>query len=227
MIAPQGSSGLLVLHPSWKDRIRKIPIIKTAWNQGYRLRRWRNYKRDFARFVSLAKAAERNIPLWADRFPCLGHATASTGFDRHYVYHTSWAARLLARNKPGRHVDISSSLYFVGIASAFVPFLHYDYRPPDLRLDNLETGFADLLKLPFSDGSVDSLSCMHVVEHVGLGRYGDPLDAEGDTKAMRELTRVLAPGGNLLFVVPIGRPAPVLTHIAYIVLSRFAMGFPA
>ena len=47
---------------------------------------------------------------------------------------------------------------------------------------------------------------MHVVEHVGLGRYGDPLDPDGDLKAMRELARVLAPGGQLLFVVPIGRP---------------------
>jgi SAM-dependent methyltransferase len=47
---------------------------------------------------------------------------------------------------------------------------------------------------------------MHVVEHVGLGRYGDSLDPEGDRKAMAELGRVLAPGGSLLFVVPIGRP---------------------
>jgi hypothetical protein len=47
---------------------------------------------------------------------------------------------------------------------------------------------------------------MHTVEHIGLGRYGDPLDAEGDLKAIRELSRVTAPGGNLLFVVPIGQP---------------------
>jgi len=47
---------------------------------------------------------------------------------------------------------------------------------------------------------------MHVVEHVGLGRYGDPLDPEGDLKAMAELRRVLEPGGNLLFVVPVGQP---------------------
>jgi len=47
---------------------------------------------------------------------------------------------------------------------------------------------------------------MNVVEHVGLGRYGEPLDPEGDIKAMRELRRVLAPGGSLLFVVPVGRP---------------------
>ncbi len=47
---------------------------------------------------------------------------------------------------------------------------------------------------------------MHVVEHVGLGRFGDPLDAQGDAKAVRELIRVLAPEGELLLVVPVGRP---------------------
>jgi SAM-dependent methyltransferase len=47
---------------------------------------------------------------------------------------------------------------------------------------------------------------MHVVEHIGLGRYGDPLDPEGDLKAMAELQRVLAPGGSLYFVVPVGEP---------------------
>jgi SAM-dependent methyltransferase len=47
---------------------------------------------------------------------------------------------------------------------------------------------------------------MHVVEHIGLGRYGDPVDPAADLRAMAELKRVLAPGGSLLFVVPIGRP---------------------
>jgi SAM-dependent methyltransferase len=46
---------------------------------------------------------------------------------------------------------------------------------------------------------------MHVVEHVGLGRYGDPLDYDGDLKACAELSRVLRPGGRLLFVVPVGK----------------------
>jgi hypothetical protein len=45
---------------------------------------------------------------------------------------------------------------------------------------------------------------MHVVEHVGLGRYGEPLDPDGDLKAMSELKRVVSPGGSLLFVVPVG-----------------------
>jgi SAM-dependent methyltransferase len=122
------------------------------------------------------------------------------------VFHTSWAARILAQLKPPKHFDISSSLQFVGIASAFVPIEFYDYRPADLGLSNLQTGRGDLLGLPFADGAISSLSCMHVVEHVGLGRYGDPIDVNGDKKAIQELIRVLQPGGMLLFVVPVGRP---------------------
>jgi SAM-dependent methyltransferase len=47
---------------------------------------------------------------------------------------------------------------------------------------------------------------MHVIEHIGLGRYGDPLDPNGDLKGIAELKRVLKPGGNLIFVTPVGRP---------------------
>ena len=47
---------------------------------------------------------------------------------------------------------------------------------------------------------------MHTVEHIGLGRYGDPIDVNGDIKAMKELERVVKINGNLLFVVPIGHP---------------------
>jgi hypothetical protein len=47
---------------------------------------------------------------------------------------------------------------------------------------------------------------MHVVEHVGLGRYGDTMDPDGDLTAISELKRVTAQGGSLLFVVPVGKP---------------------
>jgi len=64
----------------------------------------------------------------------------------------------------------------------------------------------DILNLPFADQSLSSISCLHVAEHVGLGRYGDPLNPDGTRLACAELQRVLAPGGDLFFAVPVGRP---------------------
>lgn len=143
---------------------------------------------------------------WADRWPRLNDDTGHLPFDAHYVYHTAWAARAVAAMKPSKHIDISSYTYFATLVSAFVPVEFYDYRPADVRLPNLTCGAADLCDLPFENRSVASLSCMHTIEHIGLGRYGDPLDAQGDRRALAELQRVVAPGGSLLVVVPVGRP---------------------
>lgn len=161
----------------------------------------------FQEFERRSRSLGQRFPMhWEDCLPCLDDATGTTGFDRHYVYHLSWAARVIAEDPPDIHVDIGSLVYFPTILSAFVQVEFYDFRPADLHLDNMVSAAADLTGLPFADRSIRSLSCMHTVEHVGLGRYGDPLDPEGDRKAMAELQRVIAPGGSLLFVVPIGAP---------------------
>ena len=59
--------------------------------------------------------------------------------------------------------------------------------------------------MPFEDNSVGSLSCLHVAEHIGLGRYGDELDPDGTEKACRELSRILTVNGNLYFSLPVGK----------------------
>lgn len=180
-----------------------------------RIRRNMRFWREYRRFEKLTRESggvrpDRGggaLPLRSgDAFPCLDDKTSNTSFDRHYVYHTAWGARVLAELRPEKHVDISSTLYFSGMVSAFMPVEFYDYRPAALILSDLTAKSADLTKLPFPSRSIQSLSCMHVLEHIGLGRYGDPLDPEGDLKGMRELQRVLAPGGNLLVAMPVGEP---------------------
>ena len=140
-----------------------------------------------------------------DVYPCLGDKLPKTPFDHHYIYHPAWAARILAKTRPEYHLDFSSILSFSSIVSAFIPIKFYDYRVVNLQLSNWESGFADLNKLPFETDSQPSISCMHTVEHIGLGRYGDAIDAEGDLKAINELKRIVQPGGDLLFVTPVGR----------------------
>jgi SAM-dependent methyltransferase len=182
--------------------------------------------RQFRQFRSLA-GPEPRFPLrWDDRRPCLGDRKGTSGFDRHYFYHLAWAARVLAEARPPVHIDISSNLRFCATVSAFVPIQFYEYHPPDVALDGLTTGKADLLALPFEDASVMSLSCMHAVEHIGLGRYGDDLDPDGDLKAMNELQRVLARKGELLFVVPVGRPRLQFNAHRIYSFDQVLNGFP-
>ena len=124
----------------------------------------------------------------------------------HYFYQDIWALTRLAELKPEIHHDVGSRYDgFVGQATAICPVVSYDIRPPNINLPRFEFRQGSILDLPLEDESLRSLSCLHVAEHVGLGRFGDELDPEGTTKALRELSRVLARGGQLLFSMPIGR----------------------
>jgi SAM-dependent methyltransferase len=103
------------------------------------------------------------------------------------------------------HVDVASQVVFPSLLAASLPVLFVDYRPLKASLTGFHSVAGDILRLPLREGSVPSISCLHVAEHVGLGRYGDPIDPAGTRKAAAELARVLAPGGTLLFAVPVGR----------------------
>jgi hypothetical protein len=157
-------------------------------------------------FEQFSKNADGRFELnWEDTTPHLDDKTSYTGFDAHYIYHPAWAARVVKQINPAFHIDISSTLHFCTQLSAFIPVRFYDYRPAMLELDNLVSEKADLTDLFFDANSIESLSCMHTVEHIGLGRYGDPIDPSGDLKAIKELKRVVKPGGSLLFVTPVGK----------------------
>ncbi len=161
--------------------------------------------KDYRLFKAQSESAKRGFSLsYNDMWPCLSDKTSETDFERHYVYHLAWAARCVKKINPKLHVDIGSRLFFPTILSAFVPTDFYDYRPADIVLSGMGSYQGDLTKLPFKDNELASVSCLHTLEHIGLGRYGDPIDANGDLTAMKELARVTAPGGSLLVAVPMG-----------------------
>ncbi len=135
--------------------------------------------------------------------PCLKDKTFYTPVDPTYFFQDSWAAGKLFRLRPSHHYDVGSSLKTLGIISQFVPVTMIDIRPIEITLNNLYFRKGSILNLPFDDNSIDSLSSLCVVEHVGLGRYGDPIDAFGSEKAVQELKRVLKTGGHMLFSVPV------------------------
>ncbi len=167
----------------------------------------RKFRQDFLIFQEKTQRGDRRfIPRWKERYPCMNDRTDQTDYDHHYIYHTAWAARVVQRISPEVHYDFSSLLIFNTILSAFVPVVFHDFRPAICTLDNITSKACDLLRLPYEDGSLSSISCLHTIEHIGLGRYGDALEPDGDIRAMKELVRVLAPSGSLLIAVPIGSP---------------------
>jgi hypothetical protein len=166
-----------------------------------------DFRREFERFQAANEADGRLPARWDERSPQLQDRTLSVPYEPHYLLHPAWAARCLARIAPERHVDVSSYLPFVTMISAFVEVEYYEFRPTPLpSLAGITSRQADLTQLPFEDASIPSLSCLHVVEHLGLGRYGDPLDPGADLRALGELARVLSPGGDLLLATPVGEP---------------------
>jgi len=130
------------------------------------------------------------------------HATTPVSF---YFFQDTWAFHKIVQQKPGSHLDIGSTALLVGCLAGVLPTTSLDFRPLPVRLKGLRTMSGSITQLPFADGSVESISSLCVIEHIGLGRYGDPLDPEGTQKAARELSRVLAPGGNLYVSAPCGR----------------------
>ena len=143
---------------------------------------------------------------WRDSFPKLTDRLPRSPIDPHYFHQDTWAARRIAEWAPSRHVDVGSRVDLVGFLTAVTSVVFVDVRPLRVDIEDLEPVTGSVLDMPFADGSLESVSCLHVAEHIGLGRYGDPLDPLGTRKAAAELQRVLAPGGQLLFSLPVGRP---------------------
>lgn len=156
---------------------------------------WRRYR------AASRESDVRAANLW----PCLTDWTARTPFDPHYFHQAAWLGRRLAAAAPALHVDVGSSVTMIGVTSAIVPTVFLDYRPIASTHADLLTVAGTLTALPFADASLASVSSLHVIEHVGLGRYGDPLDPRGSERALAELGRVVAPGGKLYVSMPVGR----------------------
>jgi SAM-dependent methyltransferase len=130
----------------------------------------------------------------------------TTPFDRHYFYQDIWAYKKIYESKAPEHIDVGSSIKTIGLLTAVTHVTFVDIRPLNANLSNYKSVAGSILEMPYENDSVNSLSCLHVAEHIGLGRYGDPLDPLGTKKACKELQRILAPNGNLYFSLPVGKP---------------------
>lgn len=82
--------------------------------------------------------------------------------------------------------------------------------------------YADLRDVPIRDGYYDDVVCASTLEHVGgdntlyvSGRRTFEQEAGTSLEAVRELARVLKPGGRLLVTVPYGRRRDYGTFVQF------------
>lgn len=176
---------------------------------------------NFSQYISDIKEyykdvhAESHLTLW----PCLDDNTHETFFDKHYFYQDTWAACRIFEIHPKQVIDLGSTALLVGIISQFVPTVSIDIRSLPVSLPGLTCKRASITDLPFEANTIEFLSSMSVIEHVGLGRYGDKLDAQGSIKAFTEVSRVIKPGGHFLFSVPLSH-TPGLAFNAHRIFSK-------
>jgi hypothetical protein len=142
-----------------------------------------------------------------DSFPCLFDRFEASGIKpRHYFHQDWWAAKKVFESKVSEHFDFGSRIDgFVAHCSVFCKVQVFDIRPLPPLNANITFIQSDITRLEHvADSSIRSLSSLHVFEHLGLGRYGDPVGSEMLQNAVNEVTRVLAAGGEFYFSVPIG-----------------------
>lgn len=181
-------------------------VLSSFFSPGQIVRALRSvpwYLRSLSQYRKMTDEKMPPLSLW----PCLIDRYEAGGTSKgEYFYQDFWAARKVHESRCVEHVDIGSRVDgFVAHCAVFCNVTYVDIRPIETAVPSIKPKTGTLLGLPFANQSVPSLSCLHVVEHIGLGRYGDPLDPQGSLKSMKELQRVLAPGGQLYFGLPIGR----------------------
>ena len=156
----------------------------------------------------------------------------------HYFHQDLLVAKLIYEHNPKRHIDIASRVDgFVAHVASYRKIEVVDVRPlPKSEHENIKFFQADLMN-PQNLGTTDSLSCLHVIEHFGLGRYTDPIDIEGHNKGIQNLVGLVKKGGRLYISFPIGKedevhfnahrvahPKTILKHPSiekYMTLARF------
>lgn len=164
---------------------------------------------------------------WSQRFvPIL---TDDIGFQDardFYYYQDCWAARKIFELKPNSVLDVGCTVLFTGIISQFQPTTSVDIRPVQSQLPGLTNVKGDITALRFADNSQECVVSLCVIEHIGLGRYGDKIDPLGAEKAAKELSRVLKPGGHLFISTMVGKPCLAFNAHRIFAVQDFLAMFP-
>lgn len=169
-----------------------------------RVRYYLKYLSDKAAFIKAGGVIANAYPIYDDFEKQAGTASG------HYFHQDLLVASFINQAKPVRHIDVGSSIEgFVAHVASYRDIEVIDIRPlQNIGHSQIKFMQGNLMKLdPSLVGICDSLSCLHALEHFGLGRYGDPIDPQGHLKGFSNLHKMLKSGGTLYISFPIGKSA--------------------
>jgi SAM-dependent methyltransferase len=165
--------------------------------------------RFYAQHRAFQKQADPEVGPFAKGklYPCFGDDSGDAGAaNGHYFHQDLLVAQKIYQRSPRRHVDVGSRIDgFVSHLAAFREVEVFDIRPLRTSARSIRFTQRDAMNpSTFPPDYADSVSCLHALEHFGLGRYGDPLNYGGHLLGWKSLVRLLEPGGTLYLSVPIG-----------------------
>jgi SAM-dependent methyltransferase len=179
--------------------IKGMPLLTYLRGLPVFLKEYREIKRQ-AGISPQAFPFGRIYPCMEDRHQESGTATG------HYFHQDLLVAGRIFANRPIRHVDIGSRIDgLVAHVASFREIEVLDIRELTSPAPNILFKRADLMAPDFALADYcDSASCLHALEHFGLGRYGDRIDYRGHLIGWENIHRMLKKGGKFYFSVPLG-----------------------
>jgi hypothetical protein len=161
-------------------------------------------------YMEFKRKNRLSVTKWLLHFsiPCLDDKYAASGaISSHYFHQDLLVARRIYERNPKIHVDIGSRVDgFVAHVAAYRQIEVFDIRLLSNVIPNIVFKQADLMDQTLDIVNYcDSLSCLHALEHFGLGRYGDHIDVQGYLYGFENLSKILRKEGLLYLSVPIGK----------------------
>jgi hypothetical protein len=179
------------------DPIRLINSIRSI---SYFVKTYFKFKRQFKGELNFS-------PSLQDRFE------ESGAINSEYFWQDLMVAKWIFESSPIKHVDVGSRIDgFVAHVASYRQVEVIDVRPINSNIPNVLFKQGNMMDLDFlsnengfGEDYCDSLSCLHTIEHFGLGRYGDPIDPEGYVKGIINMASLIKKGGVFYLSTPIGK----------------------